>query len=90
MLVKTDPYYYRPTEVESLRADCGRARDMLGCNARIKFKDLVRVMVDADMRGVGQGAQREIPRQLVEEGFIERGIETYLSRLFIMVSVLYG
>jgi GDPmannose 4,6-dehydratase len=64
--VKTDSTYYRPTEVENLRADCGRARDMLGWDVRIKFRDLVRVMVDADMRGAGLEPKGEGDRILTE------------------------
>lgn len=51
--VKTDPVYFRPTEVESLESDPGKAKDILGWEARIDFRDLVRIMIDADMRSIG-------------------------------------
>ena len=51
--VKTDPHYFRPNEVESLQADCGRAREVLGWEPVVRFRDLVRIMVDADMRKAG-------------------------------------
>lgn len=51
--VKKDTKYFRPTEVDELIADPTKARDTLGWNPRIKFKDLVKIMMDADMRTVG-------------------------------------
>jgi len=48
--VKIDPGYFRPTEVDSLRANTGKAREKLGWEPKIAFKDLVKIMVDADMR----------------------------------------
>ena len=51
--VKTDPNYFRPTEVESLKADPCKAADMLEWKVRIGFSDLVKIMVDADMRDMG-------------------------------------
>lgn len=51
--VKIDPRYFRPTEVEELIADPTKARNRLGWNPIIKFKDLTKIMVDADMRAVG-------------------------------------
>jgi GDPmannose 4,6-dehydratase len=51
--VKIDPKYFRPTEVESLIADTAKARRALGWDPKIKFHDLAKIMVDADMRAVG-------------------------------------
>jgi len=51
--VKIDPAYFRPTEVEALVADAGKAERVLKWKPRIKFKDLVKIMVDADMRRAG-------------------------------------
>jgi GDPmannose 4,6-dehydratase len=51
--VKIDPKYFRPTEVESLIADAAKARKALGWDPKIKFHDLAKIMVDADMRAVG-------------------------------------
>ena len=51
--VKIDPRYFRPTEVEELVADPSKARKKLNWNPKIEFKDLVKIMVDADMRAVG-------------------------------------
>jgi GDPmannose 4,6-dehydratase len=51
--VQIDSRYFRPTEVDFLLADASRARDVLGWEPRVYFKDLVRVMVDADMELMG-------------------------------------
>ena len=48
--VKIDPRYFRPTEVEALVSDPAKAKRKLGWNPKIKFNDLVKIMVDADMR----------------------------------------
>lgn len=51
--VETDPRYFRPTEVEFLLADASKARGELGWNPKVRFKELVRIMVDADMEAAG-------------------------------------
>ncbi len=51
--VKIDPRYFRLTEVDELVSDSTRAREKLGWKPKVAFKDLVRIMVDADMRAVG-------------------------------------
>lgn len=48
-----DPRYFRPTEVESLIADAKKAQENLRWKPKINFADLVRIMVDADMRAIG-------------------------------------
>ncbi|MCP4649283.1 MAG: GDP-mannose 4,6-dehydratase [PVC group bacterium] len=57
--VKTDARYFRPTEVESLIADASKARKTLKWKAKIKYKDLVKIMVDADLRRAGLEAVGE-------------------------------
>lgn len=51
--IRIDPRYFRPTEVEELIAEPKKAKKELGWNPEIKFKDLVKIMVDSDMRAVG-------------------------------------
>jgi GDPmannose 4,6-dehydratase len=51
--VKIDPRYYRPNEVDFLQADPTKARKVLGWEPRVFFKDLVRIMVDADLELAG-------------------------------------
>ncbi|MEO0618636.1 MAG: GDP-mannose 4,6-dehydratase [Pseudomonadota bacterium] len=50
-LVAIDPRYYRPLEVDILRGDASKARHLLGWRPTVSFDDLVREMVDADLRG---------------------------------------
>ena len=47
--VRTDQRYMRPTEVDSLRGDPAKARQVLGWQPEIRFGGLVREMVDADL-----------------------------------------
>jgi GDPmannose 4,6-dehydratase len=51
--VKIDKRYFRPTEVDILVADASKARRELNLDLKIGFKDLARIMVDADMRAAG-------------------------------------
>ena len=51
--VRIDPKYYRPTEVEVLVADASKASSKLKWTPRIKFEELAKIMVDADMRAAG-------------------------------------
>jgi GDPmannose 4,6-dehydratase len=51
--VEQDSRYFRPAEVDYLMGDAQRARQELGWEPRIKFKDLVRIMVDADVEAIG-------------------------------------
>lgn len=51
--VKIDKRYFRPTEPECLIADSAKARKKLKWEQKISFSDLVKIMVDADMRSVG-------------------------------------
>jgi GDPmannose 4,6-dehydratase len=51
--VKIDPHYCRPNEVNFLQADPSKARRVFGWEPRVFFKDLVRIMVDADLELIG-------------------------------------
>ncbi len=51
--VRVDSRYFRPTEPEELVADPGKATKELEWEPKIKFHDLVKIMVDADMRQMG-------------------------------------
>lgn len=51
--VKIDPKYMRPTEVESLVADAEKARRRLNWSFKIGFEELIKIMVDADLKKVG-------------------------------------
>ncbi len=51
--LRTDPRYLRPTEVPALRGDPAKARRQLGWEPKTSFADLVRIMVDADLKRQG-------------------------------------
>ena len=48
-VVAVDPGYFRPTEVETLLGDAGKARAKLGWSPRVSFAQLVHEMADADL-----------------------------------------
>ena len=48
-VVRVDPRYFRPTEVDSLLGDASRIRNELGWQPQISFPELVREMVEADL-----------------------------------------
>ena len=48
--VRIDPVYFRPAEVELLLGDSTKARKKLGWEPSVSFDELVRMMVDADMK----------------------------------------
>jgi GDPmannose 4,6-dehydratase len=47
--VEIDARYARPAEVDHLRGDASKARDVLGWKPRVGFYELIRMMVDADL-----------------------------------------
>jgi GDPmannose 4,6-dehydratase len=47
--VEIDPRYYRPTEVDALQGDASKARKQLGWAPKVHFRELVRLMVEADL-----------------------------------------
>ena len=56
IIVRVDPRYFRPTEVESLLGDASKAKRELGWEPKISFKELVREMVLADLEGAKRDA----------------------------------
>ncbi len=51
--IEIDKKYFRPTETEDLQADTSKIMKAIGWKPKITFKELVRIMVDADMRKAG-------------------------------------
>jgi GDPmannose 4,6-dehydratase len=64
VIVRVDPRYFRPTEVETLLGDPGKAREKLGWTPRTSFENLVKEMIASDLKE----AQRDA---LVEENGYE-------------------
>ena len=55
--VVQDPRFMRPAEVDRLVGDPSKARDKLGWEAEVRFKDLVRIMVEAELEAAQQEAK---------------------------------
>lgn len=55
--VKIDKRYFRPLEVDILQGDYSKARKKLGWKPRTSFEQLVKIMVDADLKTVQKGAR---------------------------------
>jgi len=52
-IIEIDPRYFRPTEVAFLQADIGKAREKLSWEPRVTFDELVKIMVDYDVKAAG-------------------------------------
>jgi GDPmannose 4,6-dehydratase len=61
--VEIDPKYYRPAEVDALCGDPSKAREKLGWEPKVTFKELVRIMIDADVK-------------VIEDQLAGRGVRT--------------
>lgn len=64
--VKIDPKYYRPTEVDLLIGDAGKARKRLKWEPRVRFKELATMMVGADLEAERErldGTKNYVKRQ---------------------------
>ena len=53
--VEIDPRYFRPTETDCLIGDMSKAKENLGWEPKIGFKELVRIMVDSDIEIINKG-----------------------------------
>jgi GDPmannose 4,6-dehydratase len=62
--VEVDTRYFRPTEVDVLQGDASKARAKLGWKPRTGFEDLVRLMVDADVKLLSEKLSGHFERQL--------------------------
>jgi len=63
--VEIDPRYYRPNEVDALLGDCSKATNALGWRPKVRFQDLVRMMVDADLRAETSVSDSERKHELL-------------------------
>ena len=59
IVIKIDPKYFRPTEVEYLQADITKAKKRLNWEPKVKFEELVKIMVDYDLLQNGIEPKRE-------------------------------
>jgi len=56
--VRIDRAYLRPAEVDTLLGDSTKARESLGWRPTVSFRELVRIMVEADLREEGLDPQK--------------------------------
>ena len=69
--VEIDPRYFRPTEVDVLQGDPGKAKERLGWRPRVGFKELVRMMVEHDLELARQEATlREAGHVVARRGLV--------------------
>ena len=57
--VKHDPRYERPAEVDLLLGDASKAKKILRWEPKVRFHELIRIMVDADVDLLSRGTPRE-------------------------------
>lgn len=69
VVVEVDPRYFRPTEVEHLQADISKAQKELGWQPRVTFDELVKIMIDYDMKSAGLVPVGEGIKACLEKGF---------------------
>ena len=63
--VEIDERYLRPLEVEFLQGDASKAKKKLNWEPKVKFKELVRIMVDADIKNLEELKQcQDVIRRL--------------------------
>lgn len=60
--VVIDPRYYRPAEVDALEGDASKARENLGWEPKVRFKELMELMVDADVKLLEDSMAGRVPR----------------------------
>ena len=53
VIIEIDPRYYRPTEVDLLIGDPSKAKEKLGWEPKVIFKELVKIMLEADCKSLG-------------------------------------
>jgi len=65
-IVRIDPKYYRPTEVDILLGDATKAQEKLGWKPQTSFLDLVKIMLAADLEREGIAVPFEIPPERLD------------------------
>jgi GDPmannose 4,6-dehydratase len=80
--VESDPRYFRPAEVDFLLGDASKAKRQLGWEPKYKFKDIVRLMVDADIEALkDQLAGKVYPN--LEEAYLDKNTNMQSAKFLI-------
>jgi GDPmannose 4,6-dehydratase len=66
--VEIEPRYFRPAEVDALCGDASKAKEKLGWEPATSFEELVRIMVDADVKALEDGLAGKLVRTGEHEG----------------------
>ena len=69
VVIEIDSRYFRPTEVDNLRADSSKAKRKLGWKPRITFDELIKIMIDYDMKLIGLQPKGDGMRISKDKGF---------------------
>jgi GDPmannose 4,6-dehydratase len=65
VLIEIDPRYFRPLEVEFLQGDAVKAKRKLNWEPKVRFKEVVKIMVDADIKNLEEMRQcQDVIRKL--------------------------
>jgi GDPmannose 4,6-dehydratase len=59
-IIRIDPQYFRPAEVDLLIGDYSKAREKLGWEPQTRFEDLVGLMAEADLEAESRKARLEV------------------------------
>lgn len=57
VIVRIDPHYFRPTEVDFLQSDPSKAKTILNWEPKISFDDLIKDMIESDWRLLKEGKE---------------------------------
>jgi hypothetical protein len=72
VLIEIDPRYFRPLEAESLQGDASKAKKKLKWEPKVRFKELVRMMVDADIKDLEEMRHcQDVIRKLANKRKVE-------------------
>lgn len=61
--VEIDPKYFRPAEVDLLIGDAGKAKEKLGWQPKVTFRELVKIMVEADIAQLDRQLSGKVPTE---------------------------
>jgi len=67
--VRIDKNYFRPLEVDCLKADVSKAKKLLNWEPKVTFQELVNIMVDADIKAIGLKSPGKGAAALKGKGF---------------------